>query len=209
MAIGILLCGAGSIPAREVTNEEPSLTDEQVSLIEFARHRFETQGLTLPHLDFVFHESLIPCDGHKGRYLGQTDLVEMCSLDKTTMVHEIAHAWVRANLTVADKERFMKTQGLDSWNDHDVEWADRGAEHAAEAMAWALIDDPHHVEWTRILPDGTEQVGHRVLTIGVGVETLIESFRFLTGMSPVFRDQREWSTDHQTSPTSPEERRGA
>ena len=206
-ALAILLCGTGSLPARGVTREAPSLTDEQMALIDFASHRFETQRLALPHLDFVFHDSLSPCDGHKGRYWGERDLIEMCSLDKTTLVHEMAHAWVRANLTLADQERFMETRGLETWNDHEVAWQRRGTEHAAETIAWALMDNPHHVEWIEILPDGTKQVGHRILTIDVEVEVLIENFHFFTGMSPVFRDASEWSVDHETPLTSIEVRR--
>ena len=54
-ATAILLCVTGSISTHGVTSEAPSLTDEQVSLMDFARHRFATQGLTLrPRRDQSF-----------------------------------------------------------------------------------------------------------------------------------------------------------
>ena len=56
-------------------------------------------------------------------------------------------------------------------------------------------------------PDGSTRTTHRILTIGVDVETLLENFREITGMDPVFRDS-EWTVEEATPPPiSPEHAR--
>lgn len=209
VTVGVALLGSGSVRVDEVVGDSAGWTEEQTALIDFAVDRFEAQGLDLPQLEFVFHDSLVPCGGHKGGYNGDRGVIEMCSNDKATLLHEMAHAWARANLTTADRESFVAMHRLDSWNDHDHAWDRRGTEHVAETIAWALMDDPPHVSWVETLPDGTKNVGHRILTIDVDVETLVENFRIVTGMSPVFRDPGEWAVEDQSPETSPEARRGA
>lgn len=183
-------------------------TEEQKALVEFGTDRFEAQGLELPELQFVFHDSLVPCDGHKGRYCRERGLVEMCSNDKRTLLHEMAHAWAGVNLKSTDREAFVELHGLDSWNGHEHAWERRGTEHVAETIAWALSDDPHHVKWVEDLSDGTSHLEYRILTIDVDVETLMDSFRTLTGMSPVFRDPGESAVGIEPPATSPEAMRG-
>lgn len=36
----------------------------------------------------------------------------------------------------------MEMRGLDTWDSHDVDWAQRGAEHAAEIITWGIFDRP-------------------------------------------------------------------
>ena len=76
---------------------------------------------------------------------------------------------------------------------------DRGTEHVAETIAWALADDPHHVEWVETLPDGSKQTTHRILTLGVDVGTLLDNFEHITGMDPVFRHANERTVDEGAS----------
>jgi hypothetical protein len=167
--------------------------------------RFDAQGLELPEIEFVFHDDLFPCDGHKGRYTSNTGTLEMCSIDAITMLHELAHAWANESLSEQAKEDFLSSRGLDSWNDHDVPWDQRGTEHVAETIAWALADDPHHVKWVETLPDGTKQTTHRILTLDLDVDTLLDNFKQLTGMDPVFRHANEWAVDEGASTSlSPE-----
>ena len=54
------------------------------------------------------------------------------------VLHEFAHAWARENLTDSQREALMADRELETWNDHDVEWAQRGTEHAAEIITWGL-----------------------------------------------------------------------
>jgi hypothetical protein len=182
------------------------LTRDQQAMVDFALDRFETQGLRLPDLEFVFRDSLLPCDLHKGRYHRDMQLVEMCSMDEHTMLHELAHAWAYRNLTRGQMEAFVAEHGLDSWNDPDHAWARRGTEHVAETLAWALSDEPRHVMWVEDLDDGTKVTTHKILTVDVEVEVLLADFRSLTGMDPVYRDATEWSGSERST-FSPEAQR--
>lgn len=185
-----------------------NLNLEQRELVELAEGRFEAQGLKLPEIDYVFHADLRTCSGHKGMYHKSTRTLEMCSMDMNTMLHELAHAWANENLTEAAKEQFVSLRGLDSWSNHDHAWERRGTEHVAETIAWALAIDPHHVKWVEEAPDGSRQTTHRILTIGVDVDTLLDNFRRITGMGPVFRHTDEWAVDEPASTAiSPESRR--
>ncbi|HEX6301154.1 MAG TPA: hypothetical protein VF148_11870 [Acidimicrobiia bacterium] len=168
------------------------LASHQQALVDFALERFETQGLQLPDLEFVFRDSLLPCDLHKGRYHRDRQLVEMCSMDKHTMLHELAHAWANEHMTPEHMESFVASNGLDSWNDADHSWARRGTEHVAETIAWALSDEPRHVKWVEYREDGTDETTYKILTIGVDVEVLITNFKTITGLEPLYRHAAEW-----------------
>lgn len=181
-----------------------ALTVDERSLVDFALGRFDTHGLELPELNFVFHDDLMPCQLHLGRYHRKTRTLEMCSLDQHTMLHELAHAWANVHLTEAEKASFVLSRGLDSWNDHDHPWERRGTEHVAETIAWALDDHPTHLKWVDTHPDGSQHVTHRILTLGIDVETLLDNFRSLTGQDPLFRDAGEWSDDKVPAHFSPE-----
>lgn len=171
---------------------QPLTFDEQ-ALVDFALDRFETQGLQLPEVEFVFRDSLRPCDLHKGRYHRDLQLVEMCSMDKHTMLHELAHAWANYNLSRDQMEAFVIERALDSWNDPDHAWARRGTEHVAETIAWALSDEPRHIMWVENLKDGTKETTYRILTVSVEVEDLLADFKAITGMVSVYRHREEWS----------------
>jgi hypothetical protein len=181
---------------------EPFTADQQ-ELVDFALDRFETQGLQLPDVKFVFRDSLLLCDLHKGRYYPDMQLVEMCSMDKHTLVHELAHAWANEHMTPEQMESFVTSNDLDSWNDHDTAWARRGTEHVAETIAWALSDHPRHLRWVEHLDDGSDAITYRILTIGVDVEVLLANFKTITGLDPVYRHPQEWA-DRDSTTTSPE-----
>jgi hypothetical protein len=172
---------------------EPLTTDQQ-AMVDFALGRFETQGLQVPDVEFVFRDSSLPCDLRKGRYYPDLRLVEMCSMDMHTMLHELAHAWAKEHMTPELIESFVASNGLDSWNDSDHAWARRGTEHVAETIAWALSDDPRHVKWVEDLEDGTKVITYRILTIGVDVEALLAAFKTITGLEPVYRHPKEWAS---------------
>lgn len=175
------------------------LSEKQQELLDFAESRFESQGLSVPQIEIEFLPSTQDCDGHLGMYWHASKILRMCSMDKHTLLHEMAHTWANENLTAGDREAFIRHLGLATWNDHDHAWDQRGTEHAAETIAWALLDDPNHVKWVETLPDGTQQVSHRILTLDAEVETLMENFRMLTGKNPIFRDADEWAVEEGTS----------
>lgn len=180
------------------------LAAEQQALVAQAMGRFEAHGLELPEVDFIFHDDLLVCDGHKGRYHSSTRTLEMCSMDPITMLHELAHAWANESLSEAARQDFLRWRGLESWNDHDVPWDQRGTEHVAETIAWGLAVEPHHVKWLETLPDGSHRTTHRILTLGIDVETLVKNFKALTGMDPVFRHPDEWAAEEAELAISPE-----
>jgi hypothetical protein len=102
----------------------------------------------------------------------------MCSLEKKTMLHELAHAWVGIEFSANDRQRFMELRELSSWNDRDVPWEQRGTEHAAEILTWGLMDEPTLVRWVE---DGIESF--RLLSIpNSDVESLAVGFEVLTGL---------------------------
>lgn len=182
-----------------------SLTPEQHELVNWAITRFDQQGLALPQTEFVFYDDLLACNGHKGLFHPRTSTLEMCSMDPITMLHELAHAWANNSLSDRAKEDFVRSRQLPSWNDHDNAWEQRGTEHVAETIAWALAEDPHHVRWVETLRDGTKQSTHRILTLGLDVDNLLDNFKLLTGMDPVFRQPAKWTIDETaTTPISPE-----
>jgi hypothetical protein len=180
------------------------LTNEQQELVDFAESRFDAQRLELPNVHYVFHDSLLPCNMHTGVYLKSIRTVVMCSMDLDTMLHELAHAWAGVNLSTERMREFVVEQDLDSWNDHDDEWGRRGTEHVAETIAWALADHPRHVRWVESLDNGSKRVTHRLLTLGIEVENLLDNFRDITGEDPLFRNPSEWSDDESSDLKSPE-----
>lgn len=187
-----------------VSATSEALTPEQQDLVDRSLARFEMQGLELPEVEIVFHESLLTCHGHKGLYREKTRTLEMCSLDESTMLHELAHAWANAHLDADDMAGFVDWRGLDSWNDHEHEWGRRGTEHVAETIAWALLEEPNHVRWVETREDGTRVESLRILTLGVDIETLAENFRAITGMDPVFRTTDELAPTGSMTARSPE-----
>ena len=48
------------------------------------------------------------------------------------------------------REAFLAVRGLEAWNDPGVDRDHLGTEHAAEILAWALLDEP---TWAARLPD--------------------------------------------------------
>lgn len=172
------------------------LSAEQQELVDFGLSRFEAQGLALPDVRFKFHSSVMQCGGHLGKYHHGTGTVTMCSLDKGTMLHELAHAWADITLTEQDRKAFVELRGLSAWNDRSQPWKDRGTEQTAEVIAWALLDEPNALLFLSDRPDGSPQPEFRLLSIGnSSVESLHEAFVVLTGMEPVFRSPSEWDSE--------------
>jgi hypothetical protein len=130
---------------------------------------------------------------HLGLYYESEKRLRMCSLDKRTMLHELAHAWANMSLTPGEKEAFSSLRGV-RWNDHSDSWQERGTEHAAEIIAWALADERYSVRWATT-EAGVSVSEFRLLTIeNSDVEALHQGFVLLTGMEPMFRSSIQVSS---------------
>ena len=120
-------------------------TPAQRQMARWAVGRFTAGELDLPSLEVRFHEDRTGCDGRSGLYRSGT--ADLCSLhvnwmSRRTMLHEMAHAWVDANVSADLEARFLRLRQLETWDDHAVEWEARGTEHAAEIISWALDGQP-------------------------------------------------------------------
>ena len=158
-------------PAPEVSIETSD--PNQRRMAEWAVGRFEEAGLVLPAIAIRFPgRSLDLCDGAWG--LTFTDRipmeVRMCWSDAFILLHELAHAWEAHNLPKHRRQPFMALRsGVDSWAGAGVPWHRRGAEHAANVVAWGLLEDPYPI--SRTYPNDPN--------------SLIEAFRVLTGLAPL------------------------
>lgn len=108
---------------------DPVRSAEAANVIE----RFAEVGLELPTVTVEFHESTSACNGHDGfiRYRQPAPAIAICSDRPYVLPHELAHAWVDANVSDAEKADYVERWGLASWNDAGDDWNDRGTEHAA------------------------------------------------------------------------------
>jgi hypothetical protein len=118
-------------------------TPSQQEMARWAIGRFEAAGLPLPSLEIRFHPTPNGCDGRLGGYSdGKADLcgVHVNLMARRTLLHEMAHGWVGSTASAGLKARFLRLRQLESWNDLGVDWQERGTEHAAEIIGWALCD---------------------------------------------------------------------
>ncbi len=161
-------------------------------LLDWGRGRYAEEGLQLPEITLVVHDSLRQCNGRVGTYLRDTNELVLCQIDSETVLHELAHAWVSHNLDEGDRARFLELRRVDTWNDHDDEWSTRGTEHAAEILVWALSEHDRAVQWVE---GGVES--RRLLSIGNSSPTaLADGFELMTGDRPSRRTIAEPVTDY-------------
>jgi hypothetical protein len=185
---------------------EGSYTDAEKTLIDWATQRFVSAGLTPPAVVFVFHASTIDCYGHVGLYYTKSNTLHMCRLDKPTILHELAHAWLHENLTATTIVAFVTSRDLATWNGSDEPWKLRATEHAAEIISWALLDRNRLVRW--VGEDGHES--YRLLTIpNSSPAKLAEGFELLTGAVPAERLLDDPRRAAFLAVDSPESRRGS
>jgi hypothetical protein len=188
--------GAASSQGHVEIANDVQLTTDQQELLDFALSRFEGQGLVLPQIEVEFVADILECHGHKGLYWLRTRTLRMCSMDKKTMLHELAHAWANFNLTDAQQERFAELRSLEAWNDWEYDWEERATEHAAEIIAWALMDRPIHIRHVTETADGRQRAVYRLLTIDhTSVEEMCDAFVTLTGRQLVYRDAGECDSE--------------
>ena len=168
-------------------NGTPALNDA----FEWGLQRFDAAGLAVPAIGSVtFTVQSDFCGDHRAHYLRTESGIklEFCMDERSAcrdedcneilpgwravVLHEIAHVWLDAHLDVIDTEGFLEHVGLDTWRDPDLPWVQNGLEHAADTIAWGLMD--RDIEMLRIgQPTPNE---------------LAEGFAILTGMDPLPRD---------------------
>jgi hypothetical protein len=88
---------------------------------------------------------------------------------RVTILHELGHVWSSQHVDGETQALFLAERGLEVWGDQGVPWHERGFEHAAEVMAWALLDEPFTVA----------RIG------SPSCDELAAAFRILTGVDPL------------------------
>lgn len=132
---------------------------------------FAAADLELPPLTVWMHRDLHGCSAEPGRlgragvtvHTAESVVVHSCGT-KFTLLHELAHAHVAAFVDDHRRTAFMATRNATAWRDE--EWHLSGAEHAADVIAWRLLDGA--VRPSRTLPndDASLAEGFALLTAG-------------------------------------------
>jgi hypothetical protein len=133
-----------------VAPESVFRNDADIALAKWGLSRFEHAGLVLPEVSLAFHDDKRRCQGHNGYFHpGRPHRIDICGFNwdrflvtpRKVMLHELAHVWLHNNLDEEAREAFLELRGLDIWQDAQAQWAEQGQEHAAEIMAWGLMDE--------------------------------------------------------------------
>jgi hypothetical protein len=113
-------------------------TPKAAEIIAWAVDRFRDAGLQLPDLNISFPTF---CEGKKALYHVGRSSIDFCyNINKTTALHEFAHAWDDTSGTV-DRDAFLKMRGLSVWwGGPGMPSDEQGAEHLAEIIAWGLMN---------------------------------------------------------------------
>lgn len=113
-------------------------------LAAWAVGRFSRAGLELPATELSFHADDTGCGGNLGvAEQGRIDLCVRLAMEagpQRIVLHELAHVWDVAALDGECRRRFLELRHLDLWVGDAATWKQRGAEQAAEIVAWALGD---------------------------------------------------------------------
>lgn len=124
-----------------------SFTARHHELVDWALALFDQANLDLPSVHFVASAGYEPCRGGSGiaRHDDRASEITLCGerigpAYDWLVLHELAHAFERHGLDDARREAFLALRGMTAWREGG--WHDRGAEHAAEIIAWGLIDRP-------------------------------------------------------------------
>lgn len=148
----------------------------QERTVDWALRRFRAAGLDgMPPLDIHLHGSSEGCNGSGNRGYYRDGRIDLCTAEASEpyarkfALHEIAHAWAEANVDAETRARFMRLRGIETWNDGDVPWKERGHEQVAEVIAWGLGEG-------EIAPQLDELVD---------TQSLIDGYVLLTGLYPI------------------------
>lgn len=164
-----------------------ALTDEQQELVEQAQLLFRSAGLALPAVTIEFPTEPDLCFENGGVYIPKARTVRICRPSLKTMVHELAHSWVETTLTASERKRFLDLRELETWAGGE-QWDERGAEHAAEIVTWAVLETDISVRWIYTNADGTTLDTTRLFKIAhTDHDELVSAYRQLTGELPLKR----------------------
>jgi hypothetical protein len=141
---------AGTPPPSAIDITYTDVPPAQVELFDWALGLFAESGLALPPVDVVGHRTEAACLGRRGAHWHEhgRSRIHLCTsdsgpLEEFMVLHELGHAWDRHALSPARRDAFLALRGLSEWRNGDPDrWLDRGAEHAAEIIAWGVIDRP-------------------------------------------------------------------
>lgn len=130
------------------------------ALLRYGIERFTAADLPEPRIDTVTFEPSRSCEDHSGRVLddGRTRDLFLCMYEsdlcsgtdpcvtpslnaRTTVLHELGHAWMLDHVEDSRERDLLELTGLTTWDDTDVPWPERGVEYAAEVFAWGLLDE--------------------------------------------------------------------
>jgi hypothetical protein len=142
-------------------------TVEEEAMARWALGRFRDAGLELPALTIGFSDrDQAPCGGSPGRtYFEDVPRVMVCWDDEFILLHELAHVWVEANVTPADRAAFTALRdGVTAWAGSGIPWSELGAEHAANVVAWGLMETPGAISRTYPNDPDSMTVAFEVLT---------------------------------------------
>ena len=133
-------------PAHTITGD-PDARDLHV--VEWAFDRFHAAGLDLPSMVVEFAHDRTTCGGNTAVAVhGASEPTIIVCADhaspdvviRRTLLHEMAHIWANAAVDDDTRRAFLDLRGLESWAEVPA-WDERGSEHAAEIMMWALMDE--------------------------------------------------------------------
>jgi hypothetical protein len=144
----------------------------EAELANWALGRFEEAGLQLPDTIITFHDNPHGCSGNSGLFRhGEPAEVHLCipaerpaKTRKLIALHELGHAWAETHTDPTTRAAFLTERSIDTWYDPHQQPHLWGAEHAAETISWALMDEP--VRIIRIYDAAPDQLGaaYQVLT---------------------------------------------
>lgn len=116
----------------------------QVAAIDAAAQRFADANLKLPDLTVRFGDDSADCYGHPGIFNAATTpwTITICSDLAFVPTHELAHAWLDANLHAETRQQYLNLRDKANWDDKHAEWSDRGVEDAAFVIQQNLMITP-------------------------------------------------------------------
>ncbi len=145
--------------------------------LAWAHERFAMAGLDVPKMAIEFHEDDAACEGQRGTVRTDDDgrrVLRICadhgdpgvrrSWRRKTLIHELAHVWEQRTVDDAARAALLELRGLVAWNDRSMPWEERGTEHAAEIITWAVGEQSWRIDVR--LADGCNELaeGYELLT---------------------------------------------
>jgi len=108
-------------------------TPENQAIIAVAVAQFDAAGLPLPFVRVVFSDDDRACNSHQGLFEPSLDpwQLTICSELAFVPAHELAHAWIEANIDGTTQHNYTELRGKASWNSPNHNWNQRGVEDAA------------------------------------------------------------------------------